>query len=351
MIRIEHLYKKFGSLDVLEDINFSVKKGEIVSIIGESGAGKSTVIRCIMLLEKFDKGNIYINDENIISKNVNIVDIRKKIGMVFQAFNLFEHLTVLENLTIAPMKLLKENRKNAEENAKIILREMGLIDKINSFPKELSGGQKQRVAIARCLAMKPEIILFDEPTSALDPIMTNEVLLVMRRLAKSGMTMIIVTHEMEFAREISDRIIFMKNGKICEEGTPEQIFKHPIQTYTREFINRECNFHYCIDSKEYDNLSLNSAIQSFCEKYNIPKSIIEEIICKIKEMIELNFSVCYNMDIVILYNKKSRQINLEIYSKGNKITQKIPEDTIYVQEKERNILKYIIIIEDRRKQK
>ena len=203
MIRVEHLSKKFGSLTVLEDINVEIKKGEVISIIGPSGTGKSTFLRCLNLLEIPTSGKIYIDEVDILDKNTDVPKIRQKMGMVFQSFNLFNHLSVLDNLTIGPIKLLEKKKEDAEKKAIELLKMVGLAEKADSFADELSGGQKQRVAIARCLSMDPEIILFDEPTSALDPTMVSEVLAVIRRLAKEGMTMAIVTHEMDFARDVS----------------------------------------------------------------------------------------------------------------------------------------------------
>ena len=342
MIRVEHLYKKFGNLEVLKDINLKIKKGEIVSIVGESGAGKSTLIRCMMLLEKPDKGSIYIDDTNIMLKKTDTANVRRKIGIVFQSFNLFEHLTVLENVTIAPTKLLKIDKEEANSQARKLLKEIGLLDKENNLPKELSGGQKQRVAIARCLAMNPEIILFDEPTSALDPIMTNEVLTVIHRLVKKGMTMVIVTHEMEFAKEISDKIVYMNNGIVCEEGTPDQIFNHPKKKQTEKFINKECSFDYKIRSKDYDVFELNSEFEDFCEKYAISEEYINEIKQKMSEMLEIHFEISYDIEILVSYLKSKKQIILETVSKGNKIISNIPEKITYSRKKEENTLKAII---------
>ena len=237
MIKIDKINKFYGENHVLKDVSLEIKKGEVISIIGKSGAGKSTLIRCINMLAEPDNGEVYIDGINI--KNTNISKTRQKIGIVFQGYNLFEHLTVMENLTIAPIKLLKQSKDIAQKKAKEMLKTVGIEDKANVMPAELSGGQEQRVAIARALVMNPEIILFDEPTSALDPIMTNEVLKTIYKLAKSGMTMIIVTHEMKFAKIVSDRIIYMENGEIVEEGTPEQIFDNPKDSRTKEFVEFE----------------------------------------------------------------------------------------------------------------
>jgi len=217
MIRVEHLQKSFGNLEVLRDVNAIINKGEVISIIGPSGTGKSTFLRCLNLLDKPTGGAIFINEKDILAKNANVPQLRQKMGMVFQSFNLFEHLTVMENLCIAPAKLLNKSKEEAKTKGYELLKMVGLLEKADVYPRQLSGGQKQRVAIARCLAMEPEIILFDEPTSALDPTMISEVLAVIRSLAKQGMTMAIVTHEMGFAKDVSSRIFYMDEGIIYED--------------------------------------------------------------------------------------------------------------------------------------
>lgn len=238
VIELRHLKKKFGENTVLSDINFGVKKGEVVSIIGSSGSGKSTMLRCINLLETPTDGKILFHGSDISSKSFNIRRYRAKVGMVFQSFNLFDNMTALGNCTVGQMKVLGKNRADAEKTALEYLSKVGMEQFINARPRQLSGGQKQRVAIARTLSMGPEVILFDEPTSALDPEMVGEVLNVMRRLAGAGFTMLVVTHEMAFAREVSDRVIFMDAGVIAEQGSPEQIFGAPEQQRTREFLSR-----------------------------------------------------------------------------------------------------------------
>lgn len=238
VIDIQHLSKSFGNHEVLKDIDFSVKKGEVVCIIGSSGSGKSTLLRCINLLEKPSGGQIIYNGENILDDKHNIQQYRTKLGMVFQQFNLFENHNVLNNCTVAQIKVLKRSKQEAEKIAMKYLRVVGMEQFINAKPRQLSGGQKQRVAIARALSMEPDVMLFDEPTSALDPEMVGEVLKVMKDLAQSGLTMLIVTHEMGFARDVSNRVVFMDKGVIAEEGTPEQIFNNPTQERTREFLKR-----------------------------------------------------------------------------------------------------------------
>ncbi|MDU5109724.1 MAG: amino acid ABC transporter ATP-binding protein [Clostridium sp.] len=238
VIEIKHLNKSFGDHEVLKDINFSVKKGEVVCIIGSSGSGKSTLLRCVNLLEKPSGGEIIYNNENILDDNHDIYKYRTKLGMVFQQFNLFDNHNVLSNCVVGQLKVLKRSKSEAEEIAMKFLDVVGMGKYINAKPKQLSGGQKQRVAIARALSMEPDVILFDEPTSALDPEMVGEVLKVMKELAETGLTMLVVTHEMEFAREVADRVVFMNNGIIEEEGTPEEIFNNPKKERTREFLKR-----------------------------------------------------------------------------------------------------------------
>ena len=238
VVMIKHLNKVFGTHEVLKDISFSVQSGEVVTIIGSSGSGKSTLLRCVNLLEKPTSGEILYNGKNILDEDTNIYEYRTHLGMVFQQFNLFNNLNVLENCTVGPIKVLKKSKEEAEEIAKGFLEKVGMSAYLNARPRQLSGGQKQRVAIARALSMQPDVLLFDEPTSALDPEMVNEVLETMKSLAHTGLTMIIVTHEMEFARDVSDRVIFMDKGVIAEEGTAEQIFTNPQKERTKEFLMR-----------------------------------------------------------------------------------------------------------------
>lgn len=241
MIKIKNLEKTYGDLKVLKGISTDIKEGEVISIIGPSGSGKSTFLRCINRLEEPTNGEIDIEGENIVSPKVDINKIREKVGMVFQHFNLFPHKTVLENITIGPIKLKKTSQEEAEKIAISLLEKVGLADKKDVYPNKLSGGQKQRVAIARALAMNPKIILFDEPTSALDPEMIGEVLEVMKDLAREGMTMIVVTHEMGFARTVANRVFFMDRGTILEDGSPKEIFDNPKEERTKEFLDKVLN--------------------------------------------------------------------------------------------------------------
>ena len=238
MIKIKNIKKKFGKNEVLKGIDLDINKGEIVVILGPSGSGKSTLLRCINLLENPNKGEIIFNNENILDKKVDINKVRQNIGMVFQNFNLFPNMTVLENITLAPIKVKNIKKEDAIEDALYLLDRVGLVDKQNEYPQNLSGGQKQRIAIARALAMKPEVMLFDEPTSALDPEMVKEVLDVMTELAKEGMTMVVVTHEIGFAKEIATKVVFMDEGNILEAGCPSEIFNSPKNLRTKLFLDK-----------------------------------------------------------------------------------------------------------------
>lgn len=238
MIQIKNIKKNFGKNEVLKDINLNIKKGEIVAILGPSGSGKSTLLRCINLLEDPNGGEIIYKGENILDKKCDINKVRQHIGMVFQNFNLFSNMTVLQNIIVAPTKVKKIKKEEAIKEALVLLERVGLLDKKDDYPSQLSGGQKQRIAIARALAMKPDIMLFDEPTSALDPEMVKEVLDVMKELAKEGMTMAVVTHEIGFAKEVADKVVFMDNGFIIEEGSPKEIFENTKQIRTKQFFDK-----------------------------------------------------------------------------------------------------------------
>ena len=237
-VRVENLKKSFGNLEVLKEINLEVHEGEVVCLIGPSGSGKSTFLRCLNKLEEPTGGSVIVDDYDLMAKTSDINKIRENIGMVFQQFNLFPHLTVMQNIMLAPVDRKRMTKNEAEEKAKRLLERVGLLDKADVYPTSLSGGQQQRVAIARALAMEPDIMLFDEPTSALDPEMVGKVLDVMKKLAADGMTMIVVTHEMGFAREVADRVIFMDGGYIVEQGTPEEVFGNPQNKRTQDFLNK-----------------------------------------------------------------------------------------------------------------
>lgn len=331
MIRVEHLQKKFGNLTVLEDISVEIKKGEVISIIGPSGTGKSTFLRCLNLLEIPSGGKIFIDDTDILDKNTNVPKIRQKMGMVFQSFNLFNHLSVLDNLTIGQVKLLERSKEESEKKALELLKTVGLAEKAGSFVDELSGGQKQRVAIARCLSMDPEIILFDEPTSALDPTMVSEVLAVIRKLAKEGMTMAIVTHEMDFARDVSKRVFYMDEGFIYEEGTPNQIFENPQREKTKAFIHRIRSFNYHIDSPDYDLYAMHAEIEHFCEKHVLTRAMIYNILLVVEELLVIYQTLSKTMiaDLTLSYSEKNQNMELVFETEGaegNILEQIDPED-------------------------
>ena len=282
VIRISRMKKSYGSLEVLKDINADVFRGEVISIIGPSGTGKSTLLRALNLLDPPTGGEILFNGESILAKGYPVHLMRQKMGMVFQSFNLFPHKTVLENVMLAPCQLLGEAPEKAREEGMALLRKVGLAEKADVYPSSLSGGQKQRVAIARTLAMKPEVILFDEPTSALDPTMVGEVLSVIRQLANEGMTMLIVTHEMKFAHDVSTRIFFMYDGYIHEDGTPQQVFEAPVHSATKAFIQRIRKEVFQIDGPDFDFLGMQSAIGAFCYKYGITgKQEAAQRLCKL----------------------------------------------------------------------
>ncbi len=315
MISIQNLSKHFGALVVLRDITTEIRKGEVISVIGPSGSGKSTLLRCLNLLENPTGGTIHIDGIPLFDRHTNIPSLRRRIGMVFQSFNLYAHLNVVDNITLGPVKLLRKTRTEAESRAKELLRQVGLAEKAESFPDELSGGQKQRVAIARCMAMDPEILLFDEPTSALDPTMVSEVLAVIRRLSREGMTMIIVTHEMEFARNTSTRIFYMDEGVIYEEGSPQQIFDNPLREKTRAFIHRIRSLNLCVTSSGYDLYALNGEIEAFCEKHIISRKTTGYILHLTEELLLLqrDFS---GISLELSYSEKERTILLILRSEG-----------------------------------
>ena len=284
MIRIEHLRKEYPTAVPLKDVNVEIHKGDVISVIGPSGTGKSTLIRCINMLDKPTSGKIFVDGEEITAKGADVSLIRRKMGMVFQHFNLFPHMTVIENIISAPMDLLGKSKQEAYDKGIELLRKVGLADKALNYPDVMSGGQKQRVAIARALAMEPEIILFDEPTSALDPTMIGEVQSVIRDLAKQGTTMIIVTHEMKFAREICNRVFYMDQGGIYEDGTPQQIFDNPQKERTRQFVQHLKVLEYSITSQNFDFIGLNTQIEEFGRKHRISQRKIYNIQSYIEEM-------------------------------------------------------------------
>jgi polar amino acid transport system ATP-binding protein len=275
IIRLNNLEKRFGDNVILQNVCAEVQRGEIISVIGPSGAGKSTLLRAINFLDPPTGGEVYFDEVKINKKNVN--GIRRKMGMVFQNFGLFSHMSALDNLCVGPMKLLGLSRGQAEAAAFDLLKTVGLTERAHHFPDQLSGGQKQRVAIARCLAMKPEVILFDEPTSALDPTMVGEVMAVIRNLSKTGLTILIVTHEMQFARDVSTRVFYMDEGGIYEEGSPAEIFERPQKPKTQAFIYKIRSFYFEIQSRDFDNVAMLSGIDTFCFNHAVDAAIAQKL--------------------------------------------------------------------------
>ena len=320
MIRIEHLRKEFPEAVPLRDVNAEINKGDVISIIGPSGTGKSTLLRCINLLETPTSGRIFLDDEEIAAKGCQLHLVRRKMGMVFQAFNLFPHLMVIENIMKGPVELLGQSRQEAYDRGMDLLRQVGLAGQALRFPDELSGGQKQRVAIARTLAMEPEIILFDEPTSALDPTMVGEVLTVIRSLARRGLTMMIVTHEMKFARDVSNRVFYMDQGEIYEQGTPEEIFDHPKKERTRRFIRHLKVFEETVTSRDFDFIGINTSIEEFGRQHQMEQRTILGAQTVFEELgvqtVLPHLADPVNMRIAIEYSEESGHAQLRISYNG-----------------------------------
>jgi polar amino acid transport system ATP-binding protein len=320
MIKVEGLAKVFGDVAVLRDVNAEIRKGEVVSIIGPSGTGKSTFLRCLNLLERPTSGQIVVNGTNILSPKADIAAVRRQMNMVFQSFNLFAHLTVLENLTLGPIKLRGLARADAEARARELLKLVGLAEKADHYPDELSGGQKQRVAIARCVAMEPAVILFDEPTSALDPTMVSEVLAVIRRLAKQGMTMVIVTHEMDFARDVSNRVFYMDEGVVYEAGPPEQVFGSPQRPKTRAFIHRIRSYQTRLQSADSDFYAMQGEIEAFCEKQLISHRARHDLLALVEEVVQRHFAEASGgaLELAVEYAEKTGEIQLLAATRGTR---------------------------------
>ena len=306
MIKIEHLRKEYPNVTPLKDVSVEINKGDVISVIGPSGTGKSTLLRCLNQLEEPTSGTVTVDGKVITDPKCDISLVRRKMGMVFQSFNLFANLNIVENVMSAPVNLLKKPKAEARKEAMELLKRVGLAEKAENCPDELSGGQKQRVAIARAIAMHPEIILFDEPTSALDPTMVGEVLSVIRTLAKDGMTMMIVTHEMKFAKDVSTRVFYMDEGGIYEDGTPEQIFENPIKEKTRTFIKRLKTLSLEITSADFDFLGFNSQIEQFGRDNMIEPNLLRNIELAFEEL------VMQNIIGFIERNNEGFPINIEI---------------------------------------
>ena len=322
IIEIKGVKKSFGPLQVYKDLNLSVEPGEVISVIGGSGCGKSVLLRCIEMLTAPDEGQIFINGEEITAKGADIGKIRRNMGMVYQDFGLFSNMNVMDNLCLAPTKLLGMSREAAEEKALELLEMVGLSNWAYNSVKNLSGGQKQRVAIARCMMMDPPIILFDEPTSALDPTMVGEVLATIRMLAKRGLTMIIVTHEMNFAQQIASRVLFLAEGGIYEQGTPEDIFEHPQREKTIAFIRKLKYFSYHVDRRKYDLMELQGGIIEFAIKYGLDANESNRLQTCTEEILLEILNGCYkdsediDIDVDIVYSEKDKTCELQVNAGG-----------------------------------
>ena len=285
LLRVEHLRKEYPGVTPLKDVNFAVNKGDVIAIIGPSGCGKSTLLRQINQMERVTAGKIFFRDEEITVPGYRVDLLRQNIGMIFQSFNLFSHLTVIENIMAAPTALLGLPKPEAYEKAMSLLQQVGLSQKALSYPDELSGGQQQRIAIVRALAMAPEILLFDEPTSALDPTMVGEVEAVIRQVAESGVTMMIVTHDMTFARRISNRVFYMDEGGVYEEGTPEEIFERPAKEKTRQFIRHLKVLNISVEARDFDFIGCHSEIEAFGRKNDVPQDVVRSLLLLFEELV------------------------------------------------------------------
>ena len=318
IISISGMKKSYGSFDVLRDMNLDVHKGEVISIIGPSGTGKSTFLRCLNLLEQPTSGSILIDGEDILKPDANVPLLRRRMGMVFQSFNLFNGMSVLDNLCLAPMQLLGKSREEAEKRALELLQMVGMAERAEALPDQLSGGQKQRIAIARALAMDPEILLFDEPTSALDPTMVNEVLGVMTRLARQGMTMLVVTHEMRFARQVSSRVLFFADGVVYEDGTPDQLFDNPQRERTKQFIQQIHETTFIIESEYFDWFAMMSQMEQFCQQYNLSRQRTNNVLHVIDESLAILGSggrvISPNTVLTLAYTERDDSLQLSIKS-------------------------------------
>jgi len=316
LIKIEHLRKEYKKATPLQDVCCEINKGDIISIIGPSGTGKSTLLNLLNRLEEPTSGKIYYDGEDTTAPQYDLNKLRERMGMVFQSFNLFSHLTVAENVMLAPVSLLKMPKQDAYDRTIELLESVGLADRAMAYPSELSGGQQQRVAIVRALAMNPEVILFDEPTSALDPTMVGEVQAVIKSLAQKGLTMLIVTHEMKFAREVANRVFYMDEGGIYEDGTPEQIFDHPEKDRTRQFIRHLKVFHYHVESNRFDFNAMNTEIEVFSYRNLIDRKLTDKVLALVEELcvqIVLRENEQFTeMNISFEYNEETEMVRLNV---------------------------------------
>lgn len=321
MIRIEHLKKEYPNITPLKDVSTEIRDGDVISVIGPSGTGKSTLLRCINQLEKPTSGRIWMDDIELTAPDCDIVKVRRKMGMVFQSFNLFGHKTVIENIMMAPVDLLGRSKQEAYDEGMRLLRTVGLAQKAFNYPDELSGGQKQRIAIARTLAMDPDIILLDEPTSALDPTMVGEVQAVIRDLAGTGKTMMIVTHEMSFARAICNRIFYMDEGGIYEDGTPEQIFDDPRRENTRRFVRRLKVLELNIRNRDYDFLEMAELISQYCRRNQITSKLENRVQLTFEELVEqllLRKLGAARIQVIMEYSEKEQDMSMVVRFNGPK---------------------------------
>ena len=326
IIRVEHLEKSFENETPIKDISFELNQGDVISIIGPSGTGKSTLIRTLNMLNSPSGGKIFFHDECVNDSSYDLCKLREHVGMVFQSFNLFSHKTVMENVIMAPMDLLGLSKEEAESRAARLLSDVGLYSKRDNYPDELSGGQKQRVAIARCLAMDPEVILFDEPTSALDPAMVTEVRNIILKLAESGKTMMIVTHEMDFAKAVANRVFYLDQGIIYEEGSPEEIFDHPKKDRTIAFLKKTRNFNLAIDIRDFSIAEILDAFMEYGRKNDIPKKLIYRTALLIEETLTgviRNYTENTEiLDLLVEYNAKEEDARVNFYFNGNEKEEK-----------------------------
>jgi len=344
MIKLIHVQKAFEDVTPIKDVNVTINDGDVISLIGPSGTGKSTLLRCINMLGKPTSGQIFIDDEEITSPKYDVNQVRKKIGMVFQSYNLFDHLTIIENIMKPQIDLLKRSKQEAFDKSIELLKKVGLASKIYNYPEDLSGGQKQRVAICRTLAMDPEVILFDEPTSALDPTMVDEVEAVIKDLAKSGKTMMVVTHEMRFAKEVANRVFYMDEGIVYEDGTPEEIFEHPTKEKTRRFVKQLKVLNFVIDNRNFDFQGIVYKINDYGFKNGLTLSLVNKLNSCFEELVKqiiiptLKNEV--NISVDLEYSKQTNKTSMIIKYNGEHFNPKDSDNTLAMKIIENNLSSY-----------